>query len=88
MSASAQKAEAQLLRAIAELTAVRVAEQVGISPSRFSDLKSDGLVERTAKLVAACGFRLVPVNEPTFDPAHVLAMESLARFYMQARVGL
>lgn len=84
MSVTAQMTEAQLLRAIADTTGVRIAEKLGISASRFSDLKSDGLVERAAKLVVACGFRLVPMNEPVYPPGHVAAMERLARLYMES----
>jgi hypothetical protein len=83
MSAAVQTAEAQLLRAIAARTGARVAAELGISPARFSDAKGDGLVDRAARLVVACGYRLVPVDAPNFEPEYVAAMETLAALYMR-----
>lgn len=82
---AATDTEGQLLRAIADRKGENIAELMGISASRFSELKSQELVGRCAKLVVACGFRLQPAGEPTFDPAHVQAMETLARLYMRQR---
>lgn len=74
--------ESELLRATKSLTQRRTATEIGISESRFSTLLKDGELEFTARLIAACGFRLTPASEPVFPPGHVQALETLARLYL------
>lgn len=66
-----------LLRALGEVSQKRVAEIVGLSESAMSTWKSDHL-ERACLVIAACGLRVVPVTEHTYEEADIAALRQLA----------
>lgn len=75
--AKARKNHALLLRCMAEVSQKRVATLIGVSETTMSNIKNDDL-ERFAALVAACGLKLAPVTDQTYDEAFISALKTLA----------
>lgn len=73
----AQESYTLLLRSLAEVSQKRVAEVVGLSDSAMSTWKSDHM-ERACLVIAACGLRIVPVTEHTYEEADIAALRQLA----------
>lgn len=74
---SAHASYTALLRALGEVSQKRVAEIVGLSESAMSTWKTDHL-ERACLVIAACGLRVVPVTEHTYEEADIAALRQLA----------
>jgi transcriptional regulator with XRE-family HTH domain len=72
----------QLLRAMDEVTQKRIAALMGVSESTLSALKNDSL-ERVCMVATICGFRLVSIDEETFDADEISAMRTLAQRGLQ-----
>jgi hypothetical protein len=72
----AQRNHSALLSGMAEVSQKRVADLIGVSEPTLSTMKSEQL-ERFAALAAACGLKLVPITEHTFDEDHIRALETL-----------
>lgn len=68
---------ALLMRCLAEVSQKRVASLIGVSETTLSDMKTDHL-ERFAALAAACGLKLVPITEETYDESIISAMKTLS----------
>lgn len=66
-----------LIRCLAEVSQSRVAELIGVSQTTMSGIKADQL-ERFAALIAACGLKLAPVTDQTFDETYISALKTLA----------
>ena len=73
----AQKSHTALLRGLAAVSQKRAAELIGCSETTINSIKADQL-ERFAALVAACGLKLVPVTDQTFDESYISALKTLA----------
>ena len=54
-----------------------MAESIGISETALSNYKAEHL-ERACLILAACGLRIVPVTEHTYDEADITALRELA----------
>ncbi len=80
-----EQIEGQLLRALRDVGQGRVAEAIGLSAQRMSALVGEGLITRTARIVAALGFRLVPLDTPHYEPEYVQSLETLVRLSMARR---
>lgn len=57
-----READVLLNAAVRDVGQGRVGEIMGIGGSRMSELMQKDLIGRTAKLIAACGMRLVPAE--------------------------
>lgn len=75
--ARAQKGHTALLRGLAGVSQKRAAELIGCSETTMNAIKADQL-ERFAALVAACGLKLVPITDQTFDESYISALRTLA----------
>jgi DNA-binding XRE family transcriptional regulator len=73
----AQRTQSLLMRSMAAVTQRRVADMLGVSESALSAMKADHL-ERFAGLVVACGLKLVPATDQTFDESYISALKTLA----------
>lgn len=73
----AQKNHSVLLRAIAKVSGKRVAELIGVSETTMSGIRSDQ-IERFAAVVAACGLKLAPATDETYDEDYISALKTLA----------
>lgn len=82
---NADHIETQLLRAMRDVGQGRVAEAIGLSAQRMSALMNENLMNRTARIVAALGFRLVPADEPTYEAEYVRSLETIVRLSMAKR---
>lgn len=78
IAARARKNTSAILRALAAVGQVRVAEQLGISESTVSRMK-DAELDRIGELLAACGLKAVPVDLQLFEPERIQALQVLAR---------
>lgn len=75
-----------ILKALAAVSQVRVAELLGESTTTVSDFKRDHL-ERLAAMLAACGQKVVPVNEESIGNDEVWALRVLASKQLERRAG-
>lgn len=66
-----------LLKCMSEVSQKRIAALIGVSETTMSDMKSDHL-ERFAALVAACGLKLAPTSDQTYDESYISALKTLA----------
>lgn len=82
---NAEHIESQLLRSMRDVGQGRVGEAIGVSAQRMSGLVNEGLMTRTARIVAALGFRLVPADEPVYEAEYVKSLETLVRLSMAKR---
>ena len=78
IQADARRAESQMLAAMARLGQRHVAEAMGISESVLSEMKNSEKLAKLASWIVACGFKLVPVSEQTFDAPVIGALKTLA----------
>lgn len=67
-----------LMRCMAEVSQKRVASLIGVSEPTLSEMKNGELLERFSALVAACGLKLVPITEDTYDESIISAMKTLS----------
>jgi predicted XRE-type DNA-binding protein len=77
MRTQARRQHALLLRSLQAVSQKRVAEMIGVSEPTFSNLKNDHL-ERVVQAIVACGLKLVPTTEHTYDESVVNAIKTLA----------
>lgn len=69
--------ESAILKAMSEVSQVRIAEQIGVSESAISRLKES--IAQVAAVMAACNLRVTPRSFKAMDPDRVRALEILAR---------
>jgi hypothetical protein len=67
-----------ILKALAEISQVRVAERMGLSGTTVSRMKDEEL-ERFALLLAACNLVVQPRSYQAIDPEKLRALKVLAR---------
>lgn len=77
------RVEAEILRAVARVTQDRAAACMGVSPSTISR-RLEHLPD-WAKLLAAFGLQVVPVDCLVIDQEELSALESMAFKYLEAR---
>lgn len=77
----ARKNESAVLRALAEHSQARIAEQLGVDASTVSRFKDGGLAQAAA-LLAACGLKVVPISMQCFPQEKVGALLTLARAHL------
>ena len=82
---TARKSLAAILQGLSSVGQVNVAKALDASESTISKLKSDGDLDRLAKLLAIVGLKVVPVRFRCEDPDYLAAMEMLAHRYMESR---
>ncbi len=70
IDARARKNLTVLLRAIGNVSQVRMAERLGVDESTVSRMKSSEF-ERIASVVAACGLKLVPEEQEVYEPGYL-----------------
>ena len=76
----ARQNQAEMLRAIAATSQVRIAELVGISEATVSRWKDrEGELEKLAAFAAACGIRFVRSDVRHVDSEHLRALAVLAQ---------
>ena len=73
-----RKNETQILRALAEHSQARIAEQLGVNDSTISRFKDGGLAQASA-LLAACGLKVVKTDRICVDVRRYEAMCTLAQ---------
>lgn len=76
-----RKNESIVLRALAEQSQARIAEQLGVDASTVSRFKDGGLAQASA-LLAACGLKVVPISMQCFPQEKVGALLTLARAHL------
>jgi len=74
----ARRNHSLLLRCVAEVSQKRVAELLGVSETLMSTMKTEQL-ERFGALIAACGLKLAPATDQTFDESYISALRTLAK---------
>jgi len=65
-----------ILQALAAVGQTQVAHSCNVADSTISRLK-DGQIDVLAKVLAACGLKVVDESEITISPTNVAAMETL-----------
>lgn len=81
IEALSRKNESIVLRALAEHSQTRIAEQLGVDASTVSRFKDGGLAQASA-LLAACGLKVVPIDMQCFSRDKVNALLTLARDHL------
>lgn len=66
-----------LLSAMTDRTQSRVAESMGVAESTVCDLKKG--LERVCILIGACGLKLVSIEQRSYPPEYLRALQVLAR---------
>lgn len=66
-----------VLKALAEVSQKRVADLLNLSETGVSTYKSDHL-ERACQMIAACGLRIVPTTEHSYEEEDIAALRRLA----------
>lgn len=64
--AQSRKNHANILRALARVKQTEVATSLGVNDSTITRWKDEGSLERTAKMLAVLGFKLVPAEAKCF----------------------
>ena len=72
-----------LAKSMASTSQRRIAELMGISETTLSEMKGDGKIDRICALIAACGLKLAPAAEQTFDAPYINALRTLATIGLQ-----
>ncbi len=80
---AAARVEAEVLRAVARVTQARAAACMGVSASTISRRLED--LPDWAKMLAAFGLQVVPLNCLVIDQDELSALESFAFKYFQTR---
>lgn len=78
IQADVRRAASQMLAAMAKLGQKHVADVMGISESALSEMKNSEKLDRLVSWIVACGFKLVPISEVTFDPSIIGALKTFA----------
>ncbi len=73
-----------LLRAVAEVSQVKVAARLRVDPSTISRMK-DAEYERIATFIAACGLKLIGEEQEVEDPGYVEGLRQLLAIELQQR---
>ena len=73
-----------ILARMAEVGQARVAEAAGVSDATVSRWK-DGALEQAARILAALGLKVVPVEAQVQDPAYMASLEHLASMALAAK---
>lgn len=74
----ARRNAACVLQALSRVGSEPVAREIGVSESTVSRLKNEHL-EHYARLLAACGLKVVPVDMQCYRPSAIAAMVTLAK---------
>lgn len=74
----ARKNASAILRAVAAVKQVRVAELLGVSETTVSRLLSEGEMDRIGQVLAACRLKVVPETDPTVDADLLQSLAVLA----------
>ena len=74
----ARRVASQMLAAMAKLGQRHVAETMCISETTLSEMKNSEKLDKLATWIVACGFKLVPVAEQTYDAPVIGALKTLA----------
>ena len=77
--AGTRRNASMLAKSRASTSQRRVAELMGISETTLSEMKGDGKLDRLGALIAACGLKLAPASEQTFDAPYIDALRTLAK---------
>lgn len=80
--ARANKIEQTILHALAETGQSVVAQQIQVNESTVSRAKAD--IQIIAKIMAACGLKVVPVSARCFNPKYIESLQHLAREHLNA----
>lgn len=78
----ARRNESALLQAIARMGLEPLAREIGVSEATVSRLKNEHL-PHFAKLMAACGYKTVPIDMECYRPESIAAVLTLAKERMQ-----
>ena len=81
--AATRRNASMLAKSMASTSQRRVAELMGISETTLSEMKADGKLDRLGALIAACGLKLAPAAEQTFDAPYIAALRTLATIGLQ-----
>lgn len=80
----ARKNLATILRALASVTQVRVAELMGVHESSISRLKQEDFT-RMAAILAACGLKAVPEDQEVWEPGYLESLRHLLAIELKRR---
>lgn len=81
-TARANKIEQTILHALAETGQSTVAQQIEVNESTVSRAKAD--IQLMAKIMAACGLKVVPVTVRCFNPKYIESLQHLAREHLNS----
>lgn len=84
VAARARKNLSALLRAVAEVTQVKVAARLRVDPSTVSRMK-DAEYEKIAAFAAACGLKLIREDQEVEDPGYVEGLRQLLAIELQQK---
>lgn len=76
-----RKIASTILTGLHRVGQVRVAEHCECSESKISKWKSEDL-ENAARIIAACGMKVVPIEKRCFDQQQIAAILTLAKQHM------
>lgn len=76
-----------VLRALADRSQARVADQMGIDTSNVGRWRDDHL-DRLSVFLAACGLKVVPETAQTYDEDYIKALRHLADLGLHAQPPL
>jgi hypothetical protein len=79
----ARKIESHVLRRLASVGQARLADELGISESRMSRIKSEGEIERFCSMLAVLGLKVVPESWQCSDPEFMRSLKYFARVGME-----
>lgn len=77
IAAQARRNHTTILRSLAAVSQAKAAELLGVSESKVSRFKDNGL-EEVAALLAAAGLKVVDIDMQCFDPEYVRALRVMA----------
>jgi hypothetical protein len=84
MSSANEKNLTVILRALASMGQAHLADSMGVSESLISRMKSSGDIDKTAKMLALLGLKVVPAAMVCFDPQYVEHLRALAKIGLNA----
>lgn len=81
---ASRKNHSAILHALARVGQANLAESMNVSESLISRMKSSGDLEKTAKMLALLGLKVVPTAMVCFDPEYVEHLRALAKIGLNA----
>ncbi len=79
----ARKIEATIFTGLQRHGQVTVARALGISEATVSTAKGDD-IPKVARILAACGLKVVPIEHQCHSPEYLQALRTFARMAMEA----